>query len=87
MINRESYKSDIKWLSYGFPLWLQTYFNSKIDVNKLGTKVENFINTPQEALAILDKYIGEAEKQQIIAYKGPVRYVLSVHCVPKKVCK
>ncbi len=50
----------------------------------MSKNVENFINNPKEAISILDKNIGEAEQQQIVAYKGHANYILSVHCVPKK---
>ncbi len=87
LIGKTEYESDCKWLLYGFPLWLKSYFNSNIDLNKLSTKVLNHVNSPEQALAILDKFIAEGKKGQIIAYTGIIKYCLSVHCVPKKDAK
>ncbi len=78
------YDSDINWLTKGFPLWLSSYANPKIPLHKLSKKVANFVNSPEEVLAILNKFIDEAKYGQIKAYSGEIKYFLSVHCVPKK---
>ncbi len=84
LTGKSTKKSDLNWLKIGFPLWLKSYFNNKIDLSQLSTKIENYINTPEEALAIIEKYIGEGEQGQIVAYTGIIKYMLSIHCVPKK---
>ncbi len=84
LCDKENAKSDIKWLKFGFPLWLRSYFKGEISVNKLSTKIQNYINTPEEVFAILDKFISEGEKGQILAYTGIIKYCLSIHTVPKK---
>ncbi len=56
----------------------------KDDINKLYKKMRVYINSPEEILVILDKFIEEAEKGQILAYNGKIHYFLGIHCVPKK---
>ncbi len=83
-------KSDIKWITVGFPLWLKTHFQSKqqkathIIHNKLSTKISNIANTPKETIAILDKMISEAENGQIEPFFGIPEYVVMIFCTPKK---
>ncbi len=82
-------KSDIKWLKVGFPLWLKTHFkatnpNTLSKPNNLSTKISNIANTPQEAVAILDKMIKEAENGQIEPFFGKPEYIIMIFCVPKK---
>ncbi len=85
LFGKHNYKSDIKWLRFGFPLWLSSYFpEHKHLVNKLYKQVRNFVNSKEEVIAIMDKFIEEAEKGQIIAYNGKIHYFLGIHCVPKK---
>ncbi len=83
---KDTKESDLRWLRYGFPLWLKLYFKDVISIEQLSTKVQNYINSPEEVFAILDKFIEEGEKGQIIAYTGIIKYCLSVHCVPKSMC-
>ncbi len=63
---------------------MKSYFNSSVPVYNLSKKVANFVNSPEEVLAILDKFIEEAKHGQIVAYHGKINYFLSIHCVPKK---
>ena len=76
-------EEDIEFFANGFPLSLKPE-GPDVDYNKLCQNVRHFARTMREALVIIDTFIKEVKKTYLIPTDKKPKYIINLHCAPKK---